>query len=271
MSRADLIFDNLLFTLGLSLLIQAAFFAFAATLQTDKVTDLSYGLTFVLIAVALLTRSPADGAAPLVLAGMVIAWGVRLAGYLLYRILHMGRDARFDGIRERFWSFFRFWLFQGLAAFVIMLPVTLWFSRPGPCTPWRSAGASIWFLGLALETVADQQKFAFKRTAQGRSRWTDTGLWRYSRHPNYLGELLCWWGVFVFAAPGLDGWVALAIVGPIAITGLLLFATGIPTLEASARKKWGDDPEYQAYRRRTRTLLPWPRRGAPPSAQGATE
>lgn len=254
--------DNLSVALGLSLLVQAVFFAFAATLKTDKVTDLSYGLTFVLIVVALVRDSRAEGAAPVVLAVMVIAWGLRLAGYLLYRIVHMGRDARFDGIREKFWSFFKFWLFQGLAVWVIMLPVTLWFSRPGPLRPWMWAGALVWLAGFVIETVADQQKFAFKQTEQGRSRWTDTGLWRYSRHPNYFGELLCWWGVFLFAAPGLGRWIPFALLGPLAITGIPLFATGIPTLEASARKKWGDDPAYQAYRRRTRTLLPWPNRSA---------
>jgi steroid 5-alpha reductase family enzyme len=251
-------FANLIFALVVSLVVQAVFFAFAATLKTDKVTDLSYALTFVLIAVALFVRSGIDGAAPLVLAGMVVAWGVRLASYLLYRIWSIGRDERFDGIREDFWRFFKFWFFQGLAVWVIMFPVTLWFSRPGPWTAWMALGAAIWFVGLVIETIADQQKFAFKRTPEGRGKWTDTGLWRYSRHPNYFGELLCWWGVFVFAAPGLGAWGLLALVGPLAITGILLFATGIPTLDASARKKWGDDPAYQAYRARTRLLVPWP-------------
>lgn len=254
------VLENLLLTLGLSLAVQALFFAFAATLRTDKVTDLSYGLTFVLIALWLLSRTEAEGPAPQLLAGMVIAWGVRLAGYLVYRIVQMGRDARFDGVRERFWSFLKFWLLQGFAVWVILLPVTLWFSRPEPLSPLMLAGGAVWLLGLVIETIADHQKFVFKQTAEGRARWTDTGLWRFSRHPNYFGELLCWWGVFVFAAPGLGGWIALAVLGPLAITGLLLFVTGIPTLEASALRKWGDDPEYQAYRRRTRALLPWPRR-----------
>ncbi len=109
-----------------------------------------------------------------------------------------------------------------------------------------------------IESVADQQKFAFKQTPGGRGRWTDTGLWRYSRHPNYFGELLCWWGIFVFVAPGLGAWSLLALVGPLAITAILLFATGIPTLEASATRKWGENPEYHAYRARTRSLVPWP-------------
>ena len=86
--------DNVLFALGVSLLVQAVFFAFAATLKTDKVTDLSYALTFMLIAVALFVRSDATGLAPLALLGMVLAWGARLAGYLLYRILTIGRDER---------------------------------------------------------------------------------------------------------------------------------------------------------------------------------
>jgi steroid 5-alpha reductase family enzyme len=251
----DLILHNLLFTLALSLIVQAVFFAFAATLKTDKVTDLSYGLTFVLIAAALLLRAPQRDVAQYGLAAMVIAWGVRLAGYLVYRIVHMGRDARFDGIREQFWSFFKFWLFQGLAVWVIMLPVTLWYSCPW--TRWMCAGSSIWLVGLVIEAVADRQKFASKRSATGRTRWTDTGLWRYSRHPNYFGELLCWWGVYIFVAPDLGASNALGIMGPLAITGILLFATGIPTLEASAEKKWGSDPDYQAYRRATSPLIPW--------------
>lgn len=250
--------DNVLFALGVSLLVQAIFFGFASTLKTDKVTDLSYALTFVLIAIALFIRSSATGLAPLVLLAMVVAWGVRLAGYLVYRIWAIGRDERFDGIREDFFRFFKFWFFQGVAVWLIIFPVTLWYSRPGPWTAWMAIGATIWLVGLVIEAVADQQKFAFKRTPEGRGRWTDTGLWRYSRHPNYFGELLCWWGIFVFTAPGLGAWSLLALVGPLAITGILLYATGIPTVDASARKKWGEDPEYQAYRARTRTLVPWP-------------
>jgi steroid 5-alpha reductase family enzyme len=252
---------DLWFALAVSLLVQAVFFAFAASLKTDKVTDLSYGLTFVLIAGAAFLHSD-RGVPAVALAAMVILWGLRLAGYLLVRIIHMGRDARFDGIRERFWPFFKFWLLQGIAVWVILLPVTLWFARPrGAYSPWMSVGGTIWLCGLVIEAVADRQKFAFKRTAGGRARWTDVGLWRYARHPNYFGELLCWWGIFVYAAPGLGLWAALGVLGPLAITGLLLFVTGIPPLEAGAEKRWGDDPEYQAYRRRTRALVPWPRRG----------
>lgn len=253
----------LLLTLGLSLGVQAVFFAFAATLRTDKVTDLSYGLTFIVVAAALLAGAASWNAPRVALALMVIAWGARLAGYLVYRIIHMGRDARFDGIRERFWKFFQFWFFQGIAVWIIMLPVIVWFTRSDSgdaWLDWMTTGALIWLAGLVIETIADAQKFRYKSREGVRARWMDSGIWRYSRHPNYFGELLCWWGLFVFVAPGLGWWALVGSVGPIAITGLLLFVTGIPTLEKTADRKWGRDPAYTEYRRRTNRLVPWPPR-----------
>ena len=252
--------SGLLPTLGICLAIQAVFFAFAATLRTDKVTDLSYGLTFVIIAVVLLLQGNATDAPQLAVTLMVALWGVRLAGYLFFRIFQMGRDKRFDGVRENFLRFFRFWFFQGVAVWVIMLPVIVWFGNPGPWNLLMTAGVMVWAAGFVIETVADAQKFAAKRQPGGESRWMDTGLWRFSRHPNYFGELLVWWGVFVFVAKDLTGLQWLTIIGPIAITFLLLRVTGIPTLEASAAKKWGNNADYQAYVRRTSRLMLWPPR-----------
>ena len=246
-----------LLTLGVCLGVQAVFFAFAATLKTDKVTDLSYSLTFVILAAMLWTRSGETGnPAALALAAMVIVWGVRLASYLFRRILHMQRDARFDGIREHFWPFFKFWFFQGLAVWMIMLPVTLWFRAPGAWSLFSAAGLIVWAAGLIIETVADAQKFAHKRTRG--AKWTSTGLWSVSRHPNYFGELLCWWGVFLFVAGDLSGFTRwLGLIGPLSITGVILFLTGVPQLEASAERKWGSDPAYQRYKATTGLLIPW--------------
>ena len=250
--------ESLLLTLGISLLIQAVFFTFAATLKTDKVTDLSYGLSFVLIAMALLLRGDPGHRPQLALALMVIAWGLRLAGYLLFRIIHMGRDKRFDGVRENVLRFLRFWVFQGIAVWIIMLPVIVWFHRPGEWHVLMTAGAIVWAAGFVMETIADAQKFAAKSRPGGESRWMDTGLWRYSRHPNYFGELLVWWGIFVFVVRDLSLAERVTIIGPLAITFLLLRVTGIPTLEASAAKKWGENPDYRAYVARTSRLVLMP-------------
>lgn len=250
--------NDLWMTLWICMGIQAVFFAFAATFKTDKVTDLSYSLTFVIVAGVLLWQSGAASEMPArMLAAMVMAWGVRLAAYLFRRILHMKRDARFDGIREHFWPFFKFWFFQGLAVWVIMLPVTLWFRAPGAWSSLMTIGALIWAFGLLIEAIADQQKFAHKQ--QRGAKWTDVGLWKYSRHPNYFGELTCWWGVFVFTANTLAGTdLLIALLGPIAITIVIVFLTGLPQLEASAERKWGSDPGYQTYKRRTSLLVLWP-------------
>ena len=247
--------DYLWTTLAVSMAVQAIFFAFAATLKTDKVTDLSYSLTFVLIAAGLVWATNRTTSPALVLAMMVTAWGVRLAGYLLVRIFRMGRDKRFDGIRERPLAFAKFWLLQGVAVWAIMLPVTLWFGAPGGWGIVKYVGLLVWMAGLAIETTADTQKFRYKASAAGRDRWTDVGLWRHARHPNYFGELLCWWGVVAFVAVDLGAWALVAGAGPLMITVLLLFVSGIPPLDASATRKWGHLPEYQQYRQRTRLLI----------------
>jgi len=260
-----MIVTALWFTLVISLSIQAAFFVFAATLRTDKVTDLSYSLTFLTLAVVLLGRTGTPAWPHFAVAGMVMLWALRLGGYLFWRILHIGHDSRFDGVRDRLWAFLQFWVLQGIAVWLILLPVTLWFTLDrqdaASTAGWMVGGGIIWAVGLAIETVADVQKYRDRRRTDARARWTDTGLWRYSRHPNYFGELLCWWGLYVAVLPGLGWWMVPGALGPLAITVLLLYVTGIPTLEQAWTRKWGRDPAFLAYRERTNRLVPW--RGLP--------
>jgi steroid 5-alpha reductase family enzyme len=238
--------------------VQAIFFALAARYRTDKVTDLSYGVTFIAITLLALRIREDAPAAQWILAGMVIVWAVRLSVYLFVRIVRMKRDIRFDGVREHFWRFLRFWFFQGLVVWILMLPVTLWLIDPdaGEWAAFKTLGLMIWGVGLTIETCADLQKFRQKTDPDGRGRWIESGLWRYSRHPNYLGELLCWWGIFLYVAPDLGGESALAAIGPITLTLLLLFVTGIPILEREADRKWGEEAAYEAYKRRTPVLIP---------------
>ena len=248
----------LLTTLALSLAIQAFFFAFAAGFRSDKVTDLSYSLSFFALALYLLLQSGAGGPAPIVMVLMVCAWAVRLAVYLVVRILIMGHDPRFDRIRGSFWRFLTFWVFQGLFVWVLMLPVAAWFAwhAPQALGPVHLAGAAVWAIGLLIETIADAQKFRHKRSSDQTQGWVSSGLWRWSRHPNYFGEMVCWWGVFLFVAADLSGWAWLAAIGPVALVALLRYGTGIPQLEKSAERKWGDDPRYRDYAARTNLLIP---------------
>ena len=252
----------ILLSFAIALGLNGAFFAVAAARRTDVVTDLSYSLTFALLAVVL----PFTGArqpSQLIASLLVLLWAIRLGGYLFRRILRMKVDHRFDEMRDKPLRFARFWLLQALAVAVIMLPVSYLLDRssaPG-FAAWAAAGAAVWLTGLLIETAADAQKSAFRAKDENRGRFISGGLWRYSRHPNYFGEILVWWGLFLYAVPFLDGAAFAVVVGPVFITLLLLFVSGIPPLERSANETYGDDPAYRDYTRRTSILVPLPPRG----------
>jgi steroid 5-alpha reductase family enzyme len=245
----------------IALAVNGGFFAVAAARRTDVVTDLSYSLTFALLALVLPFTGARD-AVQLVASLLVLVWAVRLGAFLFRRILRMKVDHRFDEVRDKPLRFARFWLLQALAVAVIMLPVSYVLDRseaPG-FGGWAVGGIAVWLAGLLIEAIADAQKSAFKTNEVNRGRFIRTGLWRYSRHPNYFGEILVWWGLFLYAVPFLHGAALAVVVGPLFITLLLLFGTGIPPLERSAAAKHGDDPDYRDYRRRTSILVPLPPR-----------
>lgn len=254
--------NPILLTLVISMLVQALFFVFAATLKTDKVTDLAYGLTFILIANYWLFRSSdTAGVFEILLAAMITIWGIRLAGYLLVRILKTGRDRRFDDRRDNPLKFARFWLLQGFSIWVIMIPAVYMLTREEPSSLSFIAysGIFIWLAGLIIETVADAQLFRFRFKETNTGKWIDKGLWHYSRHPNYFGEMLVWWGIFVYGLGVYQGFAWLAIVGPLFITFLLLFVSGIPILEKNNDKRWGKDDNYRKYKESTSLVLLLPK------------
>lgn len=255
--------NPIVLSLCIALAIQAFFFLFAWKFKTDKVTDLSYGLTFIILALIWLFK---DGrlivSFRLLAAFMVVAWGLRITSYLLRRVLKTGRDKRFDEMRKSFLAFGRFWLLQGLSAWLIMLPVIYMLSRDtvSKLGAVSIAGLYVWSLGLIIETMADNQLYKFRFKKQTNGKWIDEGIWHYSRHPNYFGEIVVWWGVFLFGVNVYEGLGWLTILGPLTITGLLLFGSGIPILEKANDKRWGDDQGYQRYKRSTSILIPLPKK-----------
>jgi steroid 5-alpha reductase family enzyme len=144
----------------------------------------------------------------------------------------------------------------------VMLPVSYLLDQEDPpgFGAWSAVGAAVFVVGLVVEAVADAQKASFRAREENRGRFVTSGLWRYSRHPNYFGEMLVWWGLFAYVVPVLHGASYLVVVGPVFITLLLLFVSGIPLLERSADEKYGDDPSYRDYKRRTSLVVPLPPR-----------
>ena len=252
----------ILLSLGIALAVNGVFFAVAAARRTDVVTDLSYSLTFAVLAVVLLFTGAAEPV-QLVASLLVVVWAVRLGTYLFRRIMRMKVDHRFDGMRDDPLRFARFWLLQAITVAVVMLPVTYLLDRDDPpgLGAWSIAGAAVWLVGLLVEAIADAQKSAFRAKVENRDRFVASGLWRYSRHPNYFGEMLVWWGLFLYTVPVLHGAAFAVVAGPVFITLLLLFVSGIPPLERSAEEKYGNDPAYREYKRRTSILVPLPPRG----------
>jgi steroid 5-alpha reductase family enzyme len=254
---------NVSTTLIASFAIQAAFFAFAASLKTDKVTDLSYSLSFALLSILMVLGNRAFSTVQLVATAAVVLWAARLGSYLLARILKIGKDARFDDKRGDFLKFLGFWILQAVAVWAVMLPITALLSVPAP-EPFGAlsyAGLALWVVGFAVEAASDAQKYAFRNRPENKGRWIESGLWKYSRHPNYFGEVVLWWGLFILALPSFSSTMLFAAVGPVFITLLILFVSGVPPLEKSAEEKYGKDPSYRAYKRRTSIFVPLPPRG----------
>lgn len=251
----------LLLSLLLSLVINLAMFLVAFALKSDKLTDISYALSFIAVAVVVFTNGRRGMGHALLLA-MITVWGVRIGGFLLYRVVKKGKDSRFDGVRENFRKFGTFWLGQAVTVWVLLIPALMAFHSPLQLSPLGIIGCIVWAVGLAVEALADYQKYVFSRQPSNKGKWIATGIWRYSRHPNYFGEILVWVGIYIFTLQALSVPQALnGLVSPVVITLLLCFVSGIPPLEKSADKKWGHLPAYQEYKKRTSLLVPLPPAG----------
>lgn len=244
--------------IAISLGLNLAMFVPAFLFKTDKLTDISYAVTFILLAVVIFVLG-GFSVPSLILLIAILLWAVRLGGYLLIRIYRIGHDKRFDRMRKSFWLFGRFWLLQGITVWVIMLPSIFFLSNAPESLSWASyVGLAIWTIGFVTETIADVQKFKFASDPANKGKWIESGLWRYSRHPNYFGEILLWIGLYIYVVPELNLTKAfVGAIGPIFITLLIVFVSGVRMLEKRATVKWGDNPDYRNYKRRTSILIPW--------------
>ncbi len=239
--------------------LQILFFAYAAIKKTDKVTDLSYGLTFLITSLAFyFVNTGLNSTYKTILLLIVSIWSTRLAIYLFIRIIKTGKDKRFDGIRENFFKFGSFWLLQAISIFIILLPTSIILNKDISMefNSISLIGALISIFGIIIESIADQQKFKFKNIPENKDNFIKTGIWKYSRHPNYLGEIMMWVGVCIYCIYYLNNVDLIAVISPIYISILLIFLSGIPTIEKKYDIRYKDNEEYQKYKKNTGLLLP---------------
>lgn len=242
--------------------IQMSFFIVAASCKFDKVTDFAGGTNFVVL--ALLTFFLAQTYAPrqIAVTVLVAAWGLRLSGYLLYRIIKIGEDKRFDDRRDNLLKFAIFWIFQAVWVFTVSLPVMFTnaaqYGNDNGFGVLEIVGTVLFCFGLVVETLADAQKFAFRNNPENKGKFCDVGVWKWSRHPNYFGEIVLWWGMFIISCGILRGGEWAAVLSPIFITTILLFLSGIPMLEASSDERYGELESYRVYKEQTSPLILFP-------------
>ena len=246
--------------LALALLVHLLFwFGVSLVYKRNDVADLAWGLGFIVVCVSALVASGTVSARVTTIVILVTIWAVRLSSHIFVRLKNKPEDGRYAAWRKEWgvWvvprSFLQVFVLQTLLLAVISYPI--WFVILNPAAPitWLDfLGLMVWVTGFLFESVADWQLKQFISNPANKGKIMQSGLWRYSRHPNYFGEVTLWWGIFLLAVSVPMGWQT--IIGPLTITGLILFVSGVPLLE----KKYRDRPDFIEYARRTSVFFPLP-------------
>ena len=229
--------------------------------QTERYYDLVGGITYISVTLFAVALSGELDLRAMLVAAMVMFWSLRLATFLFRRISRDGKDSRFDNIKNRPLRFFMAWTIQGLWV-LLTAAAALAVITGGVREPLGAigiAGITVWSIGIFIEIVSDRQKSNFRSNPDNKGKFINTGLWAWSRHPNYFGEIVLWTGMAIVAVPVLHGWQWATLISPVFVTFLLTKVSGIPLLEEKADQRWGGQDDYEEYKRRTPVLVPKPR------------
>lgn len=254
-------------SVGLAFLIQWLAFIPAFLLQTESFFDLTGSLTYILVTTMAVVLSPPLDARATLLLVLVVIWAARLGTFLFRRVRKAGKDDRFDELKPSFLRFLNTWTIQGLWVSLTLaaaLAAITSGERVSAATPSATpfapdafliAGAVVWVVGFLIEAVADSEKGRFRADPANKGHFIRTGLWSWSRHPNYFGEITIWTGVAIIAFPVLQGWQLATLISPVFVFLLITRVSGIPLLEKKADERWGGREEYEAYKAQTSVLV----------------
>jgi len=241
----------------ISFVVNMAVGIYSIAKQTEHFYDLTGSFTYVALTICALILGGADGASSWLMAALILIWAARLGSFLFRRVRKAGGDTRFVKVKKDPLRFFMFWtiqalwvFFTGCAAYTAMAS-----QDQAGFGGFAIAGLIVWIIGFAIEVRADAEKSAFKADPANKGRFISTGLWAWSRHPNYFGEIVLWIGIAIIAWPSLSGWQYVALISPIFVFFLLTRVSGVPTLERQGLKRWGDDPAYQQYLKSTPSVM----------------
>lgn len=246
----------MLLNLTLILLVyMTSWFILSIIFKRNDVADIAWGLGFVVLSWSAFTLTKEKSLIALITNIMITVWGLRLFFHILKRNIKKAEDYRYKKWREnwRFFylrSFFQVFMLQGFLLFIIVFPVLLINFHQPKCLTLVAIGALIWLAGFIFEVISDMQLANFLKDPKNKGEILQTGLWKYSRHPNYFGEITLWWGIFLIAASSNYG--IFSILRPITITFLITKVSGIPMLE----EKLMQNPDFVEYAKKTSILIP---------------
>jgi steroid 5-alpha reductase family enzyme len=247
---------------GLAFLIQWIAFIPAYRTQSERFFDLTGALAYVSVTVLTAALSAPLDARSILLLALVAVWAGRLGTFLSRRVRKAGKDGRFDDIKPSFVRFLNVWTIQGL-----WITLTAGAALAAIASTNRVAldafavvGLCLWLAGFAIEATADMQKNRFRADPANKGRFIHAGLWSWSRHPNYFGEITLWIGVALIAFPALQGWQWITLISPGFVFLLITRVSGVPLLEKHADETWGGQEDYETYKSRTSVLVPLPPR-----------
>ena len=238
-------------------LIQWVSFIPAYFFQTEKYFDLTGSITYLFSVSALLYITGTTKITDIIVVLCVAVWAVRLGLFLFNRIVNDGEDKRFRNIKPNFTRFFMTWTLQGTWVSMCLLCVLTALSSPNGIihSYLFYVGLFVFNIGFLIEIVADNQKTIFRNDKKNKDKFITTGLWKYSRHPNYLGEIILWFGISVMSFSSLENLQFLTLISPIFVYFLLVYVSGVRMLEDSGKKKWGHLDSYKKYINNTPTIF----------------
>ncbi len=257
MSLASLLLMNL----AVIAVVAAIAWLISLPLRDASIMDVFWGLAFVIIAWTGLIASGGTSLRSWLLVSLTTIWGLRLAGYLAWRKRGQPEDHRYAALRQHYGE--RFWLvslvvvfgLQAVILWVVALPLAAGTLARGPSSWLDGVGVMLWLIGLTFESVGDFQLARFKANPTNRGQVCDRGLWRYTRHPNYFGDFLVWWGLYLIAVAGGSAWWI--VISPLLMSLLLMRISGVGLLEKSLVQRTAG---YRDYISRTSAFFPWPPR-----------
>lgn len=233
-------------------------FIIAQIKKDNSIVDIGWGPGFLLIALTLLSVNGKAGYKELILTGMILLWSLRLALHIFYRSRGKSEDFRYAQWRKDWGekavinAFIRVFMLQGILMLIIAIPIVIVFNdSSGQLTIFNYIGLIIFVFGFSFESIGDYQLVSFKKNPGNKGKIITSGLWKITRHPNYFGEAVLWWGIGLFTIG--SEFFLFALIGPLFLNLLLLYVSGVPMLE----KKYDGNPDWEKYKKQTPMFIPF--------------